>query len=107
MSSKKEITDEEYKNLSWSEKRDYVCEWKCKCNSCGRVWHYLDSVERNMKSTMSANAFTQLGNCCNPCVAAPLANANTQLNKQIADLKSCPDCKSSDVKKEERYFKKQ
>jgi hypothetical protein len=56
---------------------------------------------------MSANAFTQLGNCCNPCVAAPLANANTQLNKQIADLKSCPDCKSSDVKKEARYFKKQ
>ena len=101
------LNQEQYEKLKWSEKLKYVKEWKCICNECKHKWHYLNQVERRMKSQETANALTGLGMCCNPCALTYTNNQNTQLNKQIAELKQCPKCKSQNVKREARYFKKQ
>jgi bacterioferritin-associated ferredoxin len=104
---KQNITEEEYKNLSWSNKNNYVKEWACICNECKHKWHYLDSVEKEMTKQMSLNGLLQAGNCCNPCVGATTSNATTQLKKQLGELKQCPKCGSSNVKKNAKIFKKQ
>ncbi|MEK6938864.1 MAG: hypothetical protein AABX04_07530 [Nanoarchaeota archaeon] len=101
------MNEEEYRKLTWSEKQQYVKEWACVCNECKHKWHYLDSVEKQMKSQIGMNAFLQMGNCCNPCVGAATSNANTQLTQQRAQLKSCPKFGSSNVTKTAKYFKKQ
>lgn len=82
-------------------------EWKCKCNSCGHVWHYLDSVEKQMKKQSNQNACMACGNAGpNPAYVMNINKAN-DLNRQIQQLKQCPKCGSSDVRKEERFFQKQ
>jgi len=106
MKSQKFLSESEIKKLSWKEKREYVREWHCTCHNCDKKWNYLDNVEKKMKSQVSTNACVQLGSCCNPCVGLAASNANTQLDKQIQELKQCPECKSSNVKREARYFKK-
>lgn len=84
-----------------------IKEWECKCNACGHIWHYLDSVEKQMTRQVKNNSLIGLGMCCNPCVALGTSNANTALNKQLADLRACPKCGSSDVTRKARYFKKE
>ncbi|MEK6938347.1 MAG: hypothetical protein AABX04_04855 [Nanoarchaeota archaeon] len=101
------LSEEKYKNLTWSEKQQYAKEWACTCNECQNKWHYLDSVEKQMSGQGMANAMMGLGSCCNPCMVTATANANTQLGQQIAKLKSCPKCGSSNVTKTAKYFKKQ
>ena len=103
----KSITEEEYKQLSWKEKFNYVKEWKCKCNECGKHWNYLDKAEKEMRNQIGLNACLQVGYCCNPCMGIATSNANTQLSKQVKELKQCLQCKSSNVKCEARYFLKQ
>ena len=51
------MNEEEYRKLTWSEKQQYVKEWACVCNECKHKWHYLDSVEKQMKSQIGMNAF--------------------------------------------------
>lgn len=104
---KQNITEDEYKNLSWSEKNAYVKEWACVCNKCKHKWHYLDSVEKQMNTQQIGNALTGLGFCCNPCVTTAASNANTQIAQQKAKLKSCPKCGSSNVTRSPEFFKKQ
>ena len=103
----KTLTEEEYKELRWSEKQQYVKEWGCVCNECKHKWHYLDSVEKQMRSQQTSNALMGLGSCCNPCMVTATANANTQLKQQEAQLKSCPKCGSSNVTRTAKYFQKQ
>ena len=73
------ITEEKYKSLSWSKKQDYIQEWACICNACSHKWHYLDSVEKQIKREQTSNALMGLGMCCNPCMTTATSNANTQL----------------------------
>jgi len=101
----KHITEEKYENLKWEEKREYDKEWVCVCNECKKKWHYLDSVERKMRSQETSNALIGLGFCCNPCVTTATSNANTQIAHQKAQLRSCPKCRSSNVKRKAKYFK--
>ncbi len=100
------INEEQYANLKYGSKGNYIKEWVCKCNECGKKWAYLDSVEKEMRRQATGNALMGLGMCCNPCMVLATSNANTQLSKQIKELKQCPECKSSNVKCETRYFKK-
>ena len=96
------------KFCSWKCRKAYqtkTLEWKCKCNSCGHVWHYLDKVEKTMKKQVGYNTCTSLA-ICNPCVTMAASNANTNLMKQMNDLKSCPKCGSSNVTKEAIFFDK-
>ncbi len=102
----KSITNEQYEKLILSDKQKYIKEWVCKCNECGKKWAYLDSVEKEMKRQLAGNALVGLGMCCNPCVTVATSNANTQLSKQVKELKQCPKCKSSNVRCEAKYFKK-
>lgn len=101
------INQEQFDKLSPSEKKDYIKEWYCICNVCRKKWAYLDSVEKQIKSQVTGNALMGLGNCCNPCMTVTTSNANTQLRKQLGELKQCIECKSSNVKCEARYFKKE
>jgi len=103
----KSIKEDKYKELTWKEKLQYVKEWHCKCNECGKTWNYLSKVENEMNRQQGLNACLQTGNCWNPCVGAITSNANVQLSKQLKELKQCPKCKSGNVKREARYFKKQ
>ncbi len=82
----------------------YIKEWQCTCNECGNQWHYLDSVEKKMHDQIQTNACTGLSFCCNPCIGLSATNANTQLENQILDLRRCPKCKSSNVRRTEKYF---
>lgn len=107
MVSTKTLDDEGFNDLTWSEKQQYVKEWACVCNECKHKWHYLDSVEKQMKTQQVGNALMGLGACCNPCMTLATSNANTQLRQQHAQLKSCPKCGSSNVTKTAKYFHKQ
>jgi len=100
------ITESNYKKLSWSRKQEYVKELACQCNSCHNKWHYLDSVEKQIKHEQTSNALMGIGMCCNPCMTTATSNANTQLAQQEAKLKSCPKCGSSNVTRNAKFFKK-
>lgn len=106
ITKKKFLSSTEYSILDRATKKEYVCEWACKCNNCGKSWAYLDEVENKMNSQIRNNACNS-AMICNPCVSMAAGNANTQLDKQIKELKQCPNCKSSNVKREARYFKKE
>ena len=88
------------------EKKNYEKEWECTCNECKEKWHYLASVEKQMQNQQVGNALMSLGFCCNPCVVSATSNANTHLQQQRANLKSCPKCRSSNVQRTAKYFKK-
>lgn len=103
----KSISQEEYDDLSPTDKKNYLKEWACVCNECNEKWNYLAEVETKMNSQIFTNACVQTGSCCNPCVGLAASNANTQLNKQVSELKQCPKCKSSNVKRNAKFFKKQ
>lgn len=101
------LNEEQYTKLSYGEKLQYIKELACVCNECNNKWHYLDSVEKQMKTQIAGNAMVGLGMCCNPCAVTATSNANTQLNQQLAKLKSCPKCGSQNVNKIAKYFKPQ
>lgn len=103
----KSILEIDYLKLDKAQKKQYVKEWESECNECGKKWTYLAQVENEMERQSLGNALTGLGCCCNPCVTTATSNANTQLSQQLAKLKSCPKCGSSNVKRTPKYFKKQ
>jgi|SRR3989344_1227762 len=110
-SLRKPIDYWQFNKLSFSDKKNYIKEWFCKCKHCGEKWHYLDDVEKKMKSQKEVNSCLQEGElCCNPrpCTTWSITtNASTQLKKQLNELRQCPKCKSSNVTCEAKYFKKE
>jgi hypothetical protein len=99
--SSKSINQEQYEKLSKEDKKEYIKEWSCECNECGKKWAYLDSVEKSMKTQAIGNALM----CCHPC-GAIFSNKSIDISKQIKELKQCSSCKSSNAKCEAKYFKK-
>jgi len=106
MEKNKSVNEEQFQKLNKGDKNKYVKEWSCECGECGKKWAYLDSVEKEMKRQVTGNALMGLGMCCNPCVTLSTSNANTQLSKQMKELKQCPECKSSNAQCKARYFSK-
>ncbi len=101
----KSIGKKEFDSLEKEDQKKYTLEWNCICNQCKEKWHYLDSVEKRMESQTNANICAGTTMCCNPCATSAMGNANTQLDKQLKELKQCPKCKSGNVKREPKYFK--
>ncbi|MBU0460831.1 MAG: hypothetical protein KJ771_08565 [Nanoarchaeota archaeon] len=90
---------QEYKNKTFRE-------IKCTCNQCGKVWYYLpqEKIEESGAKmyNCSKNIMTATLCCGNPmgCFGALIPE------KKVADLDSCPNCKSKNVKQETIYHKK-
>lgn len=76
-----------------------IKEIKCKCNQCGKIWHYLPQEEKSLKTQQASNAMIGFGMCCNP-FGAYFMNKSIEQGRQAADkFKKCPECGSSDITK--------
>jgi len=75
-----------------------IKEIKCKCNQCKKVWHYLPSEEKSMKTQQLGNAMVGVGSCCSP-VGGLYSNKAQDLARQLNKFKQCPECGSSDITK--------
>lgn len=95
----KQITEKEF------DPKKHVKEIKCKCNQCGKVWHYLESDVSQLRVRGVANALGGCGTCCNPFSFYMLNKAN-EAGDQIKKLQRCPECNSSDVTKKTVYHEK-
>lgn len=75
--------------------RRKIKETKCKCKSCGKIWHYgktdmLNSAADNL-STFGKDMM-----CCTGCMPALFIP-----DKKVIDLNKCPNCGSKAIYKEE------
>ena len=57
------ISEEEYNSLDTILKKNYIKEWSCVCNECKHKWHYLDDVEKKIRSQETGNALMGVGFC--------------------------------------------
>ncbi len=88
------------------ERKGMIKEIKCKCNQCGKTWHYLESREKEIKESIGTNAKVQMGFAFFNVSAATQAKRNVEAQKELLDqLKRCPKCGSHDITKEDIYFK--
>ncbi len=99
----KSITEEQYKKLIWKEKLSYVKEWKCKCNECGKTWHYLASDKFSQDTGELGKDLIQSTACC----CNPFGILIGGLRQKQKDFNQCPNCNSKNVKKQKLYYKKE
>lgn len=90
------------------QKKGMTKEIKCKCNQCGKIWHYLESRVKEIEKDISSNADLQMaGVTLFGMGAAIQAKRNLEAQKDLLDkLKKCPECGSHDIKKENIYYEK-
>jgi hypothetical protein len=103
----KTLSDHEYRMLDKKSKKNFIKEWKCHCNECAKEWHYLEKMEKDIEKQMQGESMIGLGMCCNPCAVLATSHGVTNLKQKLAEIKSCPNCKSQNVSKEARYIEKQ
>lgn len=106
-SIQKPINHWQFNKLSFTGKKNYVKEWFCECQSCGEKWYYLDTIEKKIKSQISANSCFRLSTCYSPYYGRSARNDSTKLEIRLNELRQCPKCKSSNATCEARYFKKE
>lgn len=82
-----------------------VKEIKCICNQCGKVWHYLESEEKQLRTQATGNALMGCSMCCNPFAGLFLNKAN-ELNREADKFKKCPKCGSGDINKKVIQYEK-
>src|SRR3989344_2117421 len=83
-----------------------ITEYKCTCNECGKIWHYLKSEEQQMNTQQCSNAMLGCGTCCSP-IGAYFSNKSMEVGREAASkFKKCPNCGSINIKKEERTVEK-
>ncbi len=82
-----------------------VMEFKCKCNQCGKIWHYLPKEISDLRTQQIGNAMIGASMCCNP-FGALFSNKAIESRRQIEKFNKCPECGSSDIKKEEVWYEK-
>jgi len=81
-----------------------IRETKCTCQSCGNVWYYGKTEEREVSAQNMqncGNATSNLGDsmmCCGGCF--PAAFIPPKQAVPVKDLNKCPKCNSSAIKKE-------
>src|SRR3989338_11642722 len=72
------------------ESKGMVKEFKCKCNQCGKVWHYLESREKEIEKDIKLNASSQAGFALFNVGAALQAKRNVEAQTDLLDnLKKC------------------
>ena len=89
------------------QKKGMTKEIKCKCNQCGKIWHCLESREKEIEKNIKTNAGIQAGFAFFNVGAATQAKRNVEAQQDLLDkLKKCPECGSHDITKEAIYFEK-
>lgn len=88
-----------------AKSKGMIKEIRCTCHQCGHVWHYLESDEISLKTESCTNACVGCSTCCSP-FSLIFQNKSRDLDREIAKLKKCPKCNSSDVSKEPIYHEK-
>ena len=87
------------------EAKGTIKEFKCKCNQCGKVWHYLESDFKSVKSQQMSNALIGAGMCCNP-FGAYFSNKSLEQGREADKFNKCPSCNSADITKTAIYHEK-
>ena len=82
-----------------------IKETKCKCNSCGKVWHYLEEEEKRIKSQIRWSGFGMM-TCCLP-LQLYSKNEATKWQTALDKFRKCPECGSVNITKKEVYHEKQ
>lgn len=84
-----------------------IKEYKRTCNECHKIWHSLESREKEIEKDIKLNATSQAGfACCSPS-AALQAKRNVESNKDLlGKLKKCPQCGSGNYKEEAIVYEK-
>ena len=100
MSKKQQISPEEY------DPKLHVKEFKRKCNHCRKVWHVLESREKEIKSAVSSSNCDVMSTCGNPN-AQYQAKRNVDAGKTELDkLQKCPECQSADYSEQTMIYNK-
>ena len=86
----------------------HLKEYKRKCNQCGKVWHSLESREKQIESGKKVAALGQMSNACSCNSGAALqAQRNVGAYEDSLDkLRKCPECSSSDYNQEVLIYEK-
>jgi len=83
-----------------------ICEYRRKCNQCGKVWHSLVEREQEIGSNLGYSKCQNCVHCCDTKETVQL-NRNELLEQSELDrLKSCPECHSKDYTEKEVCFEK-
>ncbi|MBI2663359.1 hypothetical protein HYX15_02385 [Candidatus Woesearchaeota archaeon] len=82
--------------------KEIIKEIKCKCNQCGKIWHYLPSEKTSQTLTESGKDMIQASACC----CNPIGILVGGLRQKQRELDECPNCNSKDVNKETIYYEK-
>ncbi|MEK6956163.1 MAG: hypothetical protein AABW52_05865 [Nanoarchaeota archaeon] len=89
------------------DSRKHIKEFKRKCKQCGKIWHSLESREKQIKSNFNVNNLNVISNCCNPS-AQLQAKRNSEANQSDLDkLKQCPNCSSHNYSEEVIIYEKE
>ena len=83
-----------------------VKEYKRKCNECGKVWHSLESRERQINKNIGSNAFSQAAFCGNPGAQLQAKRNVEAAQTELERLKKCPECGSMNYTEEVITYEK-
>ncbi len=81
------------------DKKKVIKEVKCKCNSCGHVWHYLPGEEKRAKSGACWSAYGQMS-CCFP-MQLYSKQEGLKWQDKLDKFKKCPRYGSVNITKKE------
>jgi len=98
---KSEIEKETEKEM---KAKGMIKEIKCRCNRCGKVWHYLEGEEKRIKSQMCWSSYGQM-TCCLP-IQLYSKQQQGKWETEADKFKKCPKCGSHDIKKTSVYYKR-
>jgi len=85
--------------------KKHVKEIKCKCNECGKVWHYLENEEKRAES-QRCWSYCGMTTCCPPLQFYSKQQAG-KWEQELDKFKKCPECGSSNITKTDVYYEKQ
>ena len=81
-----------------------IKEIRCKCNSCGKVWHFLPEEEKRAKSGKCWSAYGQMS-CCLP-MQLYSKHEGLKWQDKLDKFKKCPKCGSVNITKKELEYAK-
>ena len=86
----------------------HIREYKRKCNQCKKVWHSLESREKELEGGKSTAALNQASNACT-CNSGSALQAQRNVGAyqdSLNKLRSCPKCGSQDYTEEVLIYEK-
>jgi len=86
------------------KEKGMIKETKCKCNQCGKVWHYVEEEEKRVKGQIKWSANGQM-TCCLPLQMYSKQEGG-KWEQQLDKFKKCPKCGSHNITKIPQYYEK-